>query len=76
MSTVRRRTKSGSKEERYLNISNYSPRSFTNTFEDNILSIDSVDMSCRDRTVEFLSAVKSLQSRQVAMCFLFWNLLF
>ncbi|XP_012562791.1 syntaxin-5 isoform X1 [Hydra vulgaris] len=66
MSTVRRRTKSVSKEEKYLYTPNYSSRDYKDTVESySVSNIDSVDMSCRDRTVEFLSAVKSLQSRQV-----------
>lgn len=67
MSTRRRRTKSGSKEEPENFETGYGyaiHNSGNNTFiENNIL--DSVDMTCRDRTGEFLSAVKSLQSGQV-----------
>lgn len=66
MSTRRRRTKSGSKEEPENFETGYGyaiHNSGNNTFiENNIL--DSVDMTCRDRTGEFLSAVKSLQSGQ------------
>jgi len=67
MSTVRRRTKSGSREE--LQIENFQsgygyPITNCQTFIETpaAAAVDSIDMSCRDRTGEFLSAVKSLQS--------------
>ena len=72
MSARRRRTKSGSKEESENLDSGYGyPVNNTGkTFiESKDISLDSVDMSCRDRTGEFLSAVKSLQSRQVSSLF-------
>ena len=73
MNTRRRRTKSGSKEENKENFQSGYGIPLVNsgkTFADsqnllNSASLDSIDMSCRDRTGEFLSAVKSLQSSQV-----------
>ena len=64
MSTVRRRTKSGSRED--LQIDNFQagygyPITNGQTFIE-AEAVDPIDMSCRDRTGEFLSAVKSLQS--------------
>jgi len=69
MSARRRRTKSNSKEEseNYLNSGyGFAIKSGGETFVDNKDSshLEILDMSSRDRTVEFLSAVKSLQSRQ------------
>ena len=32
--------------------------------------VQDLDMTCRDRTNEFMSAVKSMQSRQVRICFI------
>jgi len=74
MSTVRRRTKSGSRED--LQIDNFetgygypvtNPQTFVDTTTTSSTSsaaagVDPLDMSCRDRTGEFRSAVKSLQS--------------
>lgn len=72
MNTRRRRTKSGSKDENKENFqSGYgvplidSGKTFTESQTFNSVSLDTIDMSCRDRTGEFLSAVKSLQSSQV-----------
>lgn len=71
MNTRRRRTKSGSKDEDKENFQagygiplNNSGKTFVDQ-PFNPVSIDSFDMSCRDRTGEFLSAVKSLQSSQI-----------
>lgn len=66
MSTVRRRTKSGSRDELQLQLESFQSGygcqvTDSQTFVDSTAS-DSFDMSCRDRTSEFLSAVKSLQS--------------
>jgi len=72
MNTRRRRTKSGSKDENKENFqSGYgvplidSGKTFTESQNFNPVSLDTIDMSCRDRTGEFLSAVKSLQSSQL-----------
>ena len=66
MSTVRRRTKSGSREDFQLDSIQagygYSITGGTETFVEAQGILDPIDMSCRDRTGEFLSAVKSLQS--------------
>ena len=73
MNTRRRRTKSGSKEDNKENFNagygiplTNSGKTFTETSQNyNQVIVDPIDMSCRDRTGEFLSAVKSLQSSQV-----------
>ena len=71
MNTRRRRTKSGSKEEKENFQTGYgipltnSGATFVDAHNFNSVTADSFDMSCRDRTGEFLSAVKSLQSSQV-----------
>lgn len=70
MNTRRRRTKSGSKDEKEDFRTGYgvaidNRQTFELSEGKHISTIDVVDMSCRDRTGEFLSAVKSLQSSQV-----------
>ena len=72
MSARRRRTKSGSKEEEEKQLLStgfgYPVTSNRDTFIENTAKdyhSETLDMSFRDRTGEFLSAVKSLQSRQV-----------
>jgi len=73
MNTRRRRTKSGSKEDNKDNFNagygiplTNSGKTFTETSQNyNQVIVDPIDMSCRDRTGEFLSAVKSLQSSQL-----------
>jgi len=68
MITRRRRTRSGNKEDTPTNFeSGYGyPISNGDTFADDSNSplFDSFEMTCRDRTGEFVSAFKSLQSRQ------------
>jgi len=68
MITRRRRTRSGNKEDTTTNFeSGYGyPISNGDTFTDESSSplLDSFEMTCRDRTGEFISAFKSLQSRQ------------
>lgn len=70
MNTRRRRTKSGSKDEKEDFHSGYgiavnNRQTFEYSEGKDINTFDVVDMSCRDRTGEFLSTVKSLQSSQV-----------
>ena len=67
MSAVRRRTRSWSREEPENFNSGYGyPVSNGETFVvEQEQAVDSLDMSCRDRTGEFLSAVKSLQSSTI-----------
>ena len=54
MTTRRRRTRSGE----------YTDQGIVSEKENRDLNIDTMS-SCRDRTAEFVSAVRSLQSRQV-----------
>lgn len=65
----RRRTKSGSKENIPPDFEGgYGyPVEKVQTYADSSVPLEAVEMTSRDRTGEFLSAVKSLQSRQVRL---------
>ena len=73
MSARRRRTNSGSERESsgsgYSGVQNvqrtYTSQNTASSSPPLALKRDR-EMSCRDRTSEFLSAVKSMQSRQVS----------
>ena len=63
MTARRRRTRSGE----------YTEQGIVSEKENLDISVDTMS-SCRDRTAEFVSAVRSLQSRQVSSSAYFWAL--
>ena len=74
MNALRRRTRSGSKDDELQKFNSgfgYLVTTNSQTFIENTKEYqsDQIDMSFRDRTGEFLAAVKSLQSRQVSVMF-------
>ena len=74
MNALRRRTRSGSKDDEQQKFNSsfgYLVTTSSQTFIENTKEYqsDQIDMSFRDRTGEFLAAVKSLQSRQVSVMF-------
>ena len=84
MSTRRRRTNSGREQSEEVNGYTYSNCStYSTTHLDNFSSdihtpssfITDSTMTCRDRTNEFLSAVKSMQSRRLVcvLCMYIYN---
>lgn len=67
MTTRRRRTGSETEREAISFVSTartFEPRNNVETFNSKPIEIPDLDMTCRDRTTEFLSAVKSLQGRE------------
>uniref|UniRef100_A0A8C9T2R8 Syntaxin-5 n=1 Tax=Scleropages formosus TaxID=113540 RepID=A0A8C9T2R8_SCLFO len=67
MSTRRRHGQRNSEEGVYLGPSQTQPLNIPNGTTETLP--DTSDMSCRDRTQEFLSACKSLQGRQTTILF-------
>ena len=68
MTTVRRRTRSSEYSDDHGIISDI--KQTTEERKSNLSClVDTMSISCRDRTSEFVSAVRSLQSRQVSLCY-------